>query len=98
MEFFIAEGGSYDYDDESIGDIVLPLRYRHLVQQWVPKELPKLDTNFFINKRMYRITPSSLHGLGIFSMDHIKVKYETVTKLMGYDGPFYKYKYWLMLV
>ena len=37
MEFFIVEGGSCDYDDESIGDIELSFRYRHLVKLWVPK-------------------------------------------------------------
>jgi hypothetical protein len=98
MKFFIAEGGSCDYDDESIGDIEFPLRYRHLVQPWVPKELPQLDTYFFINGRMYHIAPSSLHGLGLFSMDGIKVKYGTVTELMEYVGPCYKYNHWLMLV
>jgi hypothetical protein len=42
MEFFLAEGGSCSYDDESIGDIEVPLRYKHLVKQWVPKELPPI--------------------------------------------------------
>jgi hypothetical protein len=32
MQFFIANGGSCNYDVESIGDIDFPLRYRHLVQ------------------------------------------------------------------
>jgi hypothetical protein len=75
MKFFIVEGESCDYDDERIGGIEFPLRYKHLVQPWVPKELPQLDTYFFINGRMYRIAPSFLHGLGLFSMDGIKVKY-----------------------
>jgi hypothetical protein len=47
---------------------------------------------------MYRIAPSSLHGLGLFSMDGIKVGYGTVTELMEYVGPLYKYNHWLMLV
>ena len=59
MQFFIANGGSCNYDDESIGDIELPLRYLYLVQRWVPKELPQVDTDFFISGRMYRVTPSS---------------------------------------
>ena len=47
---------------------------------------------------MYQIAPSSLHGLGLFSMDGIKVGYGTITKLMEYVGPLYKYNHWLMLV
>ena len=45
MEFFLAEGGSCSYDDDIIGDIEVPLRYKHLVKQWVPKDLPELKTN-----------------------------------------------------
>ena len=75
MKLFLAEGGSCSYDDERIGDIEVPLRYKHLLKQWVPKELPELDTDFCVNERMYRIAPSSIHGLGLFSMDDMKVKY-----------------------
>jgi hypothetical protein len=57
-----------------------------------------VDTYFFISGRMYHIAPSSLHGLGLFSMDGIKVGYGTVTELMEYVGPLYKYNHWLMLV
>ena len=32
MQFFIANGGSCNYDAESIGDIEFPFRYRHLVK------------------------------------------------------------------
>jgi hypothetical protein len=42
MKFFLAEGGSSSYDDESIGDIEVPLRYKNLVKQRVPKELPPI--------------------------------------------------------
>jgi hypothetical protein len=56
-----------------------------------PKELLEVDTNFFISGRMHRINPLSLHGLGLFSMDGIKVGYGTVTELMEYVGPLYKY-------
>jgi hypothetical protein len=97
MEFFLAEGGSCSYDDESIGDIEVPLRYKHLVK-WVPKELPLLDTDFIVNNRTYRIAPSSLHGLGLFSMDGIIVKYNTVTELMDYVGPCYNYNDWMWVV
>ena len=74
MEFFLAKGGSCYYDDEIIGDIEVPLRYKHLVKQWVPKELPPIDVDFIVNNRTYRIAPSSLHGLGLFSMDGPTVK------------------------
>jgi hypothetical protein len=98
MQFFIANEGSCNYDDERIGDIEFPLRYKRLVQRWAPNELPEVDTDFFIDGRMYRIAPSSLHGLGLFSMDGKKVGYGTVTELMEYVGPLYKYNHWLMLV
>ena len=62
----------------------------------VPNKLPQVDTDFFINGRMYHIAPSSLHGLGLFSMDGIKVGYVTVTKLMEYVRPLYNN--WLILV
>ena len=84
MKIFLAEGGSCSYDDESIGDIEVPLRYKNMVKQWVPKELPPIDVDFIVNNRTYRITPSSLHGLGLFSMDGITVKYNTITELMDY--------------
>jgi hypothetical protein len=98
MKLFLAEGGSCSYDDESIGDIDVPLRYKHLVKQWVPKELPPIDVDFVVNNRTYRIAPSSLHGLGLFSMDGIIVKYNTVTELMDYVGPCYNYNDWMRLV
>lgn len=98
MQIFIANGGSCYYDVESIVDNEFPLRYKYIMQRWVPKELPQVDTDFFISGRMYRIAPSSLHGLGIFSMDGIKVSYGTVTELMEYVGPLYKYNDWLMSV
>ena len=72
MEFFLAEGGSCSYDDETISDIEVPLRYKHLVKQWVPKYLPQLNIDFCVNKRTDRITPLPLHGLGLFCMDGIK--------------------------
>jgi hypothetical protein len=86
MKHFLIEGGSCSYDDESIGDIDIPLMYRHLVKQWVPKELPPIDVDI-VNNRTYHIAPSSLHGLGIFSMDGIIVKYNIVTELMDYVRP-----------
>jgi hypothetical protein len=84
MEFFLAEGGSYSYDAESINDIEVPLRYKNLVKRWVPKDLPQVNIDFCLDERIYRIAPSSLHGLGLFSMDGIKVFDGGITELMEY--------------
>ena len=62
-----AEGGSCSYDDETIGDIEVPLRYKNLVKQWVPRDIPQVNTDFCVNERIYRIARSSLHGLGCFA-------------------------------
>ena len=62
MKFFLRGGGSCSYDDETVGDIEVPLRYKHLVKQWVPRDVPQVNTNFCVNERIYRIAPSSLHG------------------------------------
>jgi hypothetical protein len=91
IKTFLVEGGSCSYDDESIGDIEVPLRYKNMVKQWVPKELPPIDVEFVVNNRTYCIPPSSLHGLGLFSMDGIIVKYNTVTELMEYVRLCYNY-------
>ena len=57
-----------------------------------------MDMDFFLNGRIYHIAPSSLHGLGISSMNVIMVKYGTKTELMEYVGPDYKYNDCLLLV
>jgi hypothetical protein len=57
-----------------------------------------VDTYFFISGRKYCIVPSSLHGLGLFSMNGIKVGYGNVIELMENVGPLYNYNHWLMLV
>jgi hypothetical protein len=98
MEIFLAKGGSCSYDHERIEDIEVPLRYKHIVKQWVPKDIPEINTDFCVKERIYRIPPSSLHGLGLFSMDDIKVCYDGLTKLMDYIGPCYIYKYWIQIV
>ena len=67
MEFFLTRRGSCSYDDETIRDIEIPLRYKHLVKQWVLRGLPQVNTDFCVNERIYRIAPSSLHGLGCFA-------------------------------
>ena len=79
MQCFLRGGGSCSYDDETIGDIEVPLRYKHLVKQWVPRDIPQFKTNFCVNERIYRIASSSLHGLGLFCMDGIKVGYGRCT-------------------
>ena len=79
MNFFLQGGGSCSYDDETVGDIDVPLRYQHLVKQWVPSDIPQLNIYFFVNERIYRIALSSLHGLGLFCMDDIKVGYDRCT-------------------
>ena len=79
MNFFLKGGGSCSYDDEIVGDIKVPLRYKHLVKQWVPKDIPQVNTNFCVNEKIYRIEPSSLHALGLFCMDGINVGYDRCT-------------------
>ena len=79
MNFFLKGGGSCSYDDETICDIEVPLRYKHIVKQWVPKDIPQLNTDFCVNEKIYRIAPSSLHGLGLLCMDGIKVDYDRCT-------------------
>ena len=57
-----------------------------------------MDTDFCVNERMYHIAPSSIHGLGLFSMDNIKVKYDGLVELFEYVIPCYTYGVWLRLV
>ena len=63
-----SEEGACSYDDEIVGDIEVPLRYKNLVKQWVPRDIPQVNIDFCVNERTYRIAPSSLHGLGLFWM------------------------------
>ena len=44
MNFFLQGGGSCSYDDEIVGDINFPLRYKHLVKKWVLSDLPKVPS------------------------------------------------------
>ena len=62
MNVFLQGRGSCSYDDETVGDIDVPLRYKHLVKQWVPRDLPQVNIDFCVNERIYRIAPSSFHG------------------------------------
>ena len=98
MQFFLANGGSCSYDDETKGDIKVPFRYTHIEKEWVPNELPPINTNFFVNERICHIAPSSLHGLGLFSMDGIKVCYKKVVEFFKYVGPCHNYNDWMQIV
>jgi len=98
MEFFLAKGGPCSYDDESIDDLKVSLRYKNLVKQWVPKDIPQINADFCVNKRIHHNYPSSLHSLGIFSMDGVKVFYDRITEMMAHVGPYYIYKDWIRLV
>ena len=91
IQIFLVEGGSCSYEYETIGDIEVPLRHKHIVKQWVPKDIPQLNTGFCVNERIYRIAPLSLHGLGFFCMDSIMVGYDIFIELMEYVGPYYNY-------
>jgi hypothetical protein len=73
------------------------LRYKHIVKRWLPKDLPERNTDFSVNERIYWIAPLSLHGLGIFSMDGIKVWYDGLNELMEYVRPCSIYKYWIRI-
>ena len=85
MKFFLAQGGSCSYDDQSKGDSNVLFKYKHLQKQWFPNELPPINTYFCVGERIYRITPSSLHGLGLFSMDGIKIIYNKFVELIKYE-------------
>ena len=76
----------------------MPLRYKHLVKQWVHMDLPQVNTDFCVNERIYRIALSSLHGLGLFSMNGIKVGHGRCIQLMEYVEPYYNYSDWMCLV
>ena len=78
-EFFLKGGGSCSYDDKIVEEINVPLRYKHLVKQWVPRDIPQIKIDFCVNEMIYRIALSSLHGLGLFCMDGIKVGYDKCT-------------------
>ena len=65
MNFFLQGGGSCSYDDETMGDIDVPLKYQNLVKQWVPSDLPKVNTDFCVNERIYRIAPSMIAWIGL---------------------------------
>ena len=87
FEFFLAKGGRCSYGDEIIGNIKVLLRYKHLVKQWVHKDLTQINIDFCVDGRIHCIAPSPLHGLGLFFMDGIKVYEGGLTELMEYIRP-----------
>ena len=52
-EIFLKGGGSCSYDDETISDIDVPLRYKHPVKQWEPRDISQMSTYFYVNERIY---------------------------------------------
>ena len=98
MQFFLANGRSCSYNDETKGNIKVPFWYSHIEKEWIPNELPLINIDFCVNERIYCIAPSSLHGLGLFSMDGIKVCYNKVVELFKYVGPCYNYNDWMQIV
>ena len=73
------------------------MEWKALVEDGKEKGLRKVNTNFCVNERIYRIALSSLHGLGLFCMDDIKVGYGRCTELMEFVGPCYNYNDWMHL-
>ena len=67
MIFFLQGGGSCSYDDDIVGDIDVPLRYQHLVKKWVPSDLPKVNIDFCVNERIYRLHRRHCMDWGCFA-------------------------------
>ena len=53
---------------------------------------------FCVREMIYHIKLSSLHALGRFYMDGIKVSYNKVVELMEFVGPSYDYSSWMQIV
>ena len=50
MKCFLKGGGSCSYEDETVGDIDVLFNYKNLVKQWVPRNLPLVNTDFCVNE------------------------------------------------
>ena len=61
-------------------------------------KLPPINMDFCVNEGIYQIAPSSIHGLGLYSMDGTKVSYKKVVELMDYVAPCYNYNNWMQIV
>ena len=77
----------HSYENENIGDQEVPLKYRPYVKNWEPSPFPKINIDFCIDGRRYRISPSSLHGLWLFSIYGVNFPYKCEVELMDYVGP-----------
>ena len=65
------------YENEIDGDKKVPFRYENDVKIQEPNSLTQLDNvNFCNDGRSYQVGPSSLHGVGLFSMDGVNVPYK----------------------
>jgi hypothetical protein len=67
------------------------------VKKWEFEPLLEWDTHFSIDERTYCIYPCYLQGLGLFSMDVVKVPYSLVVELIGYVKSLYIYGNWKIL-
>ena len=77
MDFFLDEGVSCSYDNESVKDKEVPLMYNNYLKNWEPNPLPKINIDFTFDGRTYQIAPSTLHGLGLFTMDGVNIPYNS---------------------
>ena len=68
-----------------------------MLKPWVPRYLLQINIDFCVDARIYCITPSSLHGLGIFSMVGIEAPDGGLIELMDYVGRCYNYINWVCL-
>jgi hypothetical protein len=73
------------------------MQFKHIVKKWNPNPLLELDINFVLNRHVYHIYPSSIHGLGLFYMDCVNIPYKCNVDLMQNVGQLYKYGDWMIL-
>ena len=67
--------------------------YRNYLNNWEENPLPEINMDFIINGRIYRISPSTLNGSGPFTVDGVKVPYNSAFGLIGYVVPHYGYEH-----
>ena len=77
MDLFLFEGGSCSYDNESSQETEFPSMYMHYLKNWEPNPLPKINIDFTFDGRTYQIAPSTLHGLGLFTIDGVNIPYNS---------------------
>jgi len=95
MDLFIIEGSMFSFENETGKEKKVPLSYKNYVKNCEPNLLPELVTDFCISGRTYRIAPSSLHGLELFSTDGVNVPYHSAVELMEYVGTTCTCKFWI---